>query len=117
MKPREQWEEELRERQRNNYVFPGAVINQTAMFRDMLRPTFPLSRFQRASILVFGLFQIVVTMFFIAMSVAAWIYAPGLSLKLSGSWYGIVSVPFLVLGIKLTMRALSPPHKNPTGRK
>lgn len=116
MKSREEWESELRERQRNNYVFPGTVINQTAMYRNILRPTFPLTRFQRVSILFLGLFQIIVTMFFIVMSVAAWFYAPDIPSKLSGSWYGLVSMPFFYLGIKMTIRAISSPHIRPSAR-
>ncbi len=33
---REQWEQELRDRQTHNYVFPGTVINSTAAIRKLI---------------------------------------------------------------------------------
>lgn len=33
---REQWEQELRDRQTHNYVFPGTVINSTAAIRKLV---------------------------------------------------------------------------------
>src|ERR1700746_1557273 len=66
---RQQWEEDLRLRQRN-FVFPDTVRNEGNFYRRLLRSKTPLSGVQRFGLLLLAIPFLLVGCFGLAMSIS-----------------------------------------------
>ncbi len=113
MKTREEWEQELRDRQQSNYVFPGTVINSTRMYRDLLRNNFPLNRFLRVSIFLLGSMQILFATY-LSVSLISALLSGRDFLSLFPLVTTVIVIPVLyLLGMKLVNRAAFPGQQTP----
>ena len=104
-KEREEWEEDLRNRQRN-IVFPDTVLNEGRFYRNAVSGKIPLNLVQRLGLFILGIFMSVSGAFAMAMSIAVIWRNGGIAWVLGLA--GLIWLLFIGVGCSLIIHAVFP---------